>query len=369
METNYSTLYKKSKDGKIKSWSISVITNENVKPIVRIITGFIGKKMTIFDLTINIGKNIGKSNETSVYAQALEVSNSKLNSKLNSGYTTDQSGISDNVLTLPMLAQSYTEHHSKIKFGAFYQPKLDGVRALYQFKNNQLHSRGLKIFPHLEHILKELKGVDTSINLDGELYSDILTFQEISGIVRKVKLNKKDIEMVEKIQYRVYDIISPLNYEERLLILKKFFKSNNFKSVFLVETKVIESHDDIKQIHDNLVKKGYEGMILRNKLGGYEIDKRSYNLQKIKLFDDAEFEIVNFKDGTGKEEKAVIWICITKEGKTFAARPIGSISERKKAYKIADKSIGKMMTIRHFGFTEEKIPRFPIAYNIRESGY
>ena len=101
--------------------------------------------------------------------------------------------------------------------------------------------------------------------------------------------------------------------------------------------------------------------MLRNKKGSYQQDTRSYNLQKYKSFDDSEYQVVSFKDGVGKEKDAVIWIFKTSENKTFDARPIGSILERKKIYKNANDYIGKFITVKHFGLTDDLIPRFPVS--------
>jgi ATP-dependent DNA ligase len=357
-------LYKKIQSGKIKSWSINVINNNNTV-IVRIISGIVDGKMVTFDSEITQGKNIGRTNETSLLEQGENDAKSKFNKKLDQGYTLNKNGESSCNIILPMLAQNYDKFHNKIVYPAFYQPKLDGVRAIYQ--NNLLYSRGRKKFPHLEHILKDLKG--TSYILDGELYSDNLTFQEINGIVRKVTLNRKDIELSKNIQYRVYDIVSPLNFEKRLDLLNKIFKDNNFNYVFMVDTNILNSNEQVKNIHDNFVRQGYEGMIIRNKLGKYDEDARSNNLQKVKIFDDAEFEIIDFRDGTGKESGAIIWQLATEYGKVFNARPIGTIEERKKMYKNGHKYIGKRMNVKYFGLTDTGIPRFPIAQYIRDLNY
>ena len=356
------TLFNKGKNGKIKKWDICVNKIDESKSVIVTTTGFIDGKMTIFEVIITNGKNIGKSNETSIYEQAFLEANSKWNKKVDSGYTIDRSGISSETqLVFPMLAMNFDKDFKKIQFpNVFCQPKLDGVRAVYE--NGSFHSRKLKLFPHLDHIENELKNANTNgLLFDGELYSDLIPFQVISGIVSKKTLNEIDRETITKIQFRVYDIISDLNFKDRFNILSKFFKENSLKNVFLVET--TECNDAIiaKEKHDNYVKNGYEGLMLRNKIGGYEINTRSYNLQKYKSFDDSEYKVVSFKDGVGKESGAVIWVFTTKDNKLFDSRPIGSISERKRIYKIADQYIDKFITVKHFGLTDNLIPRFPVS--------
>jgi DNA ligase-1 len=361
-------IYSKLKTGKVKIWKIRVIhdiSNKN-NAIIKIETGLIDGKMTIFEVIISKGKNIGRSNETTPLQQAELEAISKRQKKIDTGYTDNVSGITKCNLIKPMLAQNYKDQYSKIVFPAFWQRKLDGLRGVYQ--NGSIHSRGLKKYPHLEFIIEELK--NTKLVLDGELYSDKLTFEEISGIVRKKKLSIDDLLMLHKIEYRVYDIIEDKNFEDRVKTLETFFKENTFKYVKLVKTNVLTNDSKVKEIHDSVVKEGYEGIMIRNKLGVYQKDTRSYNLQKYKDFDDTEFKIIGFKDGVGKEANAIIYICETLEGKKFDARPKGTILERKKLYKEGPALIGKMITIKFFGYTNDNIPRFPISNLLpRETDY
>lgn len=351
----FPTLFNQTKNGKVKQWTISV----NEHSVINTKTGFVDGKMTTFEVEITKGKNIGKTNETTTYQQAIFEAESKWKKKNDAGYTINESGIVK-TLVFPMLAMNFEKDFKKIDFpNVLCQPKLDGIRAV--FENGCFHSRKLKLFPHLEHLENELKNVKHI--LDGELYSDVLPFQVISGIVRKETLNDIDHETIKHIQFRVYDIVNKDSFEKRYDLIKTFFQNNikNFKYIHIVETSECKNAQEAKEKHDLYVKNGYEGLMLRNKNGKYEENSRSYNLQKYKSFDDSEYEVVSFKDGVGKEKDAVIWILKTLENKTFDARPIGSITERKRIFKIANQYIGTFITIKHFGLTDDKIPRFPIS--------
>jgi len=350
-------LYNETKSGKIKQWVIKVIKIGN-KSIIVINTGFIDGKITTFEVEITTGKNLGKANETTAHQQALLEAKSKYNKKIDSGYTTNKTGKSK-TLVYPMLAQDFKKHSNKLKFPDVYsQPKLDGIRAIYEEK--KFHSRKLKIFPHLDHLIKELNGIN--LILDGELYCHGLNLEVISGIVQKETLSEADIVTLNKIKFMVYDIVNDEIYSKRLEFLKKFFKEKNFKNIVFVETKLISSKEEAKIEHDQFVSKGYEGLILRNSNGKYEQNSRSYSLQKYKVFDDSEFEVIDFTEGKGKEKGAIIWIFKTKENKTFDARPIGSIEERKRIYKKGKDYIGKFVTVKYFGLTENKIPKLPVSH-------
>ncbi len=355
-------LHNTNKAGKAQIWKIYVEKGTNSSVIVTK-HGLVDGKITTAETTITEGKNLGKANATDHYTQAISEANYKWELKKRQGYYIEKADkLEKGKIYLPMLAHSYDKRGKDITFPAFCQAKLDGIRAIYNPNYNKLQSRTGKIFPGLNHIVEELSS--HSLILDGELYSDTLTFQEISGIVRKEKLTDKDLVISQQIKLVVYDLIHEGDYIERLSILKEFFKNNKLKHIQLLKTEVCKSGDDIKEFHDKYVKEGYEGLIIRNYKGVYE-HTRSKNLQKYKNFDDDEFKIVGFTEGTGIEKGLVIWECETKQGKKFHVRPQGTHPERKKLFKNGKQYIGKMLTVKFFGYTDDGLPRFPIGIALR----
>lgn len=360
-------LHNTNKAGKAQTWKIYVERGIDSSVIVTK-HGLVDGKITTAETVITEGKNIGKANATDHYTQAISEANYKWELKKRQGYYEQEADkLEKGKIYLPMLAHSYEKRGKDIIFPAFCQSKLDGIRAIYNSNYKKLQSRTGKIFPGLSHIVNELKTVmgDSPIILDGELYSDELTFQEISGIVRKEKLTDKDLEISDKIRFIVYDIMNNKDYSDRLNDLKEFFKKNKLKYTNLLKTEICSSPEQIKIFHDKYVEEGYEGLIIRNYKGPYEYT-RSKNLQKYKEFEDDEFKIVGFAEGTGIEKGLVKWECETKEGKRFRARPRGNHSQRKKLFKNGDKHIGKMLTVRFFGYTDDCIPKFPVGITIRD---
>jgi DNA ligase-1 len=353
-------LYSLSSTGKVKVWLIRV---EGTKIITSY--GYENGKMQETTTEIKAGKNKGRSNETTAEEQAQFEARSKWNKKHNEGYSEKLSNaapttveaveekkvVSSGSKVLPMLALDYNKRGHDIKFPCYVQAKLDGVRCIYN--NGILSSRLGKAFPALAHIKNELKTVGITAILDGELYSDTLGFQEIVGIVKK---EKPDPAKEIQIKYVLYDIVSDKDYTERLEMLKALPK---MKSITVLKTEVCKDASQVKVFHDKYVADGYEGVILRNKVGGYQIKHRSKNLQKYKEFQDAEYRITGFTEGVGNEAGLIIWECVTEQGNKFSVRPHGTREERAKLFANGSKYLGKKLTVKFQELTDDGIPRFP----------
>ena len=278
-----------------------------------------------------------------------------------------------------MTALSFDKHGSKIVFPAIVQRKLDGVRCLSWTASNGdviMMSRRNNPFYGLDHIRQEIKSLNLPHNiiLDGELYAhgDKMTFQKLSGLIRRQTVSAADAKEVEKIRYHVYDMID-LNDRMKPFKDRHKFLENNVgvsKPVYLdvVENFTVANKEEGDKRHSQFVQEGYEGLMFRNIDSPYQ-GKRSAHLQKYKKFDDSEFKVIGFEEARGKDAGTVIWVLETASGEQFRARPKGTMAARAQMFKqvsnLPATYIGKMMTIKYFGLTDAGIPRFPIAIALR----
>lgn len=365
------TLYKRTSKGKVQQNKI-IVFDRGVEAAIKTFRGYTDGKITCDEPTlITEGKNIGKANETSILEQAMLEAKSKWNKKRDEGYCLSIEETMNNVVILPMLASKYKDQKKHIKFPAFLQRKFDGTRCLISKKQDgsvSLMTRGGKEFPGLNHIRDAIKDVlEVGQFIDGELYSHEITFQEIVGLVKRETPKPGDEQKVKLIGVRAYDcfkIGTDEDFETRYSVLEKLI--SGIDKFELVENIEVFSDAEIMPLHDKFVLEGYEGAIIRNKKGFYELDNRSKNLQKIKVFDDAEFEVVGYKEGSGNETGCVVWRCKTKEDKEFDCRPRGIRSQRMDWFENGEKYIGKMLTVRYFGFTDDNKPRHPVGIIFRD---
>lgn len=363
------TLYCKSKTGKTQLWNIEVIG-----ATIHVSYGYEGGAVTSNVKTITAGKNIGKKNETTPEQQATSEARSLWDKKKTGGYAeslvdahvpavASDGAMAVHAAILPMLAHDFHKRGKDITFPCYVQAKLDGVRCI--FRNGALTSRQGKPFPNMEHITRDLEGVD--LVLDGELYSDTLNFQQFVGLVRKAKHTPAEIELLKQVKYWVYDCVNDAPFESRINTLMGMFGEKKYDHVKLLPTDRCDTKAELKGWHDRFVAEGKEGLIIRNTTGLYQLAARSKDLQKYKEFEDGEFTVVGYTDGVGSEKGLVIWVCETKDKKTFHVRPRGTHEERGALFdKYAEDFIGKPLTVRYQELTDDGIPRFPVGIAFRD---
>lgn len=260
---------------------------------------------------------------------------------------------------LPMLAHRWRPDRFPGQ-RVFVQPKLDGVRMLAGMVNGRIKlcTRTGKEVKSMGHIIPEIsKILEEDEFLDGEVYSDTLPFQQISGKFRKH-------ETCEELKFHVFDMFKTSSdgrgFRERFVESKV----SNLKYVSPVESWYIPGNQ-IMHYHEKFAREGYEGIIIRHPSGPYECGFRSQYLMKHKVFDDDEFEIVGCEEGTGRDEGTAIFRCKCDAGE-FGVRPMGTHEVRKEYFDNQENYIGKKLTVKYQGKSTVGIPRFPIGIGIRD---
>jgi DNA ligase-1 len=367
-------LFKRSTSGKISTWQIWV-----VDAAIFTRSGYVGMKMKETKDIIKAGKNIGKKNETTPHDQAILEAQAKVDKQLDRGYVWDAgdaaSGKVDDCVEgafYPMLAKSFDDHGSKINFPCFVQPKLDGLRATCI--GGQFFSRSRKPFNVLKHLTDEIVrlGLD-EVQLDGELYNHDYR-DEFETIVGAIKRDKPS-EQSALIQYHIYDAKILGDYRDRKEYLDYLReRCADSKHLVFVETRIVKTLSEARVSYEDFMEQGYEGAMLRNLLGEYEDNKRSSNLQKLKEFQDSEFEIVDVLEGRGALQGCVgKFVCRIDDqhGERNFKSVLSGKNVReflKKAFE--DRSLweGKWMTVQHQGWTrKDRKPRFPVGLRLRDA--
>jgi len=372
MET-FPPLYKDNKE-----WRIEVVKKED-GCILRTEHGRCGGKKIVHERLVTVGKQ-GRT----VLEQAIQEARSKhrlkMEKDLYSLTLSSSPGSESMLLSLsrcsfrPMLAQTFhPEKKITMSFPCFVQPKYDGIRAVCMMmdtmeKELRLYTRtGLLIctlnFPEIQEWMKEHPGVV----LDGELWSPDLSFEVLSGLLRRKNL----VGLPASVGYYVFDLFHgdhpTMSFRERQARLEGLYESTSFP-ICRVPTWDVSNVEEAIELHDRIVvEEDMEGIMLRDPDSVYRTSHRSQGLQKFKRFQDAEFEIVGFREAEGNDKGTVLWICKTckSKEKTFSVRPRGTREARTKMLQDAPRMIGKPLTCLYQELSSDGIPRFPVGKGVR----
>lgn len=370
VDGEFPTLYSLNSDGSIQCWTISVKGSRIIRTY-----GREGGAVQVTEDVVGSGKNIGRSNETSAEEQALLEATSAWEKKQKSGYNVSRRSAAAGKVSSahisggvePMLAHKWKDHSGKISYPAHMQPKLDGIRCIAIIRDGvcTLWTRTRKPITSVPHITEAVLSVfgARDVVLDGELYNHDMrdNFEEIVSLVRKEDPDRR----CREVQYHIYDVVIPDGFgkRSRWLASHAAAAARGGGSIVLVPTQVVGSPEEVIGHFTASRLAGYEGSMIRND-APYE-HKRSYNLQKIKEFDDAEFQIIGVESGRGRMSDCAMLVCSCRGGE-FRCKMEGSFDMLKRILQKPKSVIGKMLTVRFQGFTGGNIPRFPVGVSIRD---
>ncbi len=218
--------------------------------------------------------------------------------------------------------------------GSYVQPKLNGVRALYQ--NGHFQSRDEipwkpAVLRHLSETLRAL--VPENVILDGELYKHGWPLQKINGAISVVR--DEPNEDTVQVEYHIFDQVSyGKSFFSRFLPIMNLL--SNLDQVKVVRTCPLIDADAANKYYSEFVSLGYEGMMYRVGDCPYTKPKqpshasfsrrkflsdknnRTWHLLKRKAWLDDEFEIIGQEEGEGKRaEMTGAFVCVTATGQQF----------------------------------------------------
>lgn len=302
-------------------------------------------------------KNIGKSNETTATEQALVEAKAYWEKKCKANYSTNESA--PVIVNLPMKVHTYEKQYKKIEFPCFESPKLNGVNATYKWIDDGLVllSRGGENYPlidqHLEDIQKIMEDLEVN-ELNGEIYIHGLPLQDITSAVKKYN------EHTSKLEFHIFDIPAYKSEYTRRLDAMRSIAETEFVKVVPAGTAF--NHEELDTLHDDYVKEGYEGLMVRNGKGLYVHNTRSYDVQKLKKAQDAEFKVVGHNiDKNGH----AVFICEAGD-KTFKVKLKGTAEERLAMAAKAESYYNQWLKIEFEMYSKDNIPLKPVGIMFRE---
>ena len=405
-------LFRKAKSGAILQWGIEVVGST-----IHTYHGHVGGSIQHGEDTITEGKNIGRSNATTPEQQAEAEAEARHTKQRKRGYVDSleaaEAGEVDDLITggiEPMLApnKSYPKDDDikkAIKFPAFYQPKLDGMRCIAIVEDGvcTLWSRTRKPILSVPHVVEAYEKAFQlgRFVFDGELYNHEFRaeFEELISLLRK---DEPDAEgKYLQAEHHVYDLPEADgtvcsrggNIGDVKISMADAFSVRNAAlddctdsfggPIKRVRTIVVASWSDLIEAYEASLVAEYEGGMARNVAASYESGKRSKNLQKMKEFIAHEFEIVDVEEGRGKAAGHVgAFVCRTAPGtypedelgaplageepQTFNVTPKMTYDRRRELFEHPEQWRGKQLTVRFKRWTAYKKPYIPTGRAIRD---
>lgn len=230
------------------------------------------------------------------------------------------------------LATDSAKHEKKLQGRKIIEPKLDGIRALALVDKHfvdktkvVIYSRSGKVLENFGHIEEQLSEClklwysgtpwqDNRIDkfiFDGEIVSD--NFQALMKQARR----KSDIDTTKSV-FNIFDVI-PLAYfnkgkwsmtqEKRtydwLGSLRNRVNANcqslHIIDPFVVDLDTAEGHNQMHRYATDMVKMGYEGIMIKDVDAPYEC-KRSTSWLKWKPTITLDLTLVGMEEGTGRNK-------------------------------------------------------------------
>ena len=265
----------------------------------------------------------------------------------------------------PMLAKQYHKHRDKVKFPCMVQPKIDGLRLLWDGETCTSRTGKDSItVPPL--VLKELQEHWADRPLDGELYCPDMTFEEISGALRR----HEESDDLARIKYWVFDTPNESAFELREDTLRErvnwmshssTLRGDDLKDypLVLVPTWFAESSEKIDVLQDYCLNKGFEGIMIRDPESMYE-HKRTTALLKYKKIETIQGIVRGFKPGKGKHEGRLGALVLVLPGDVEVSVGTGFDDDtRQDIWDNQNTVRGRSVLIEYQEKTKYNVPRFP----------
>ncbi len=240
------------------------------------------------------------------------------------------------------------------------QPKLNGIRAIWNPASGELLTRNGNTIKSADHIVDQIKGWNLDgFALDGELYTNRISFQELNGLCRRQSTSEETMIL----EYHVFDMaVDGVDLEDRMALVNNIGETSHIKKVGFDSP---ENHDEIRALYKTYLGQGYEGIILRKK-GSYYSHGRTSDLLKIKPVLDMEAQLIGFapakEDDSKNKDTFGSLILRLSNGVGFYC---GGISDTARQELWDKKPLGAMVNFKYGAMSDNGTPVFPRYSYIR----
>lgn len=262
----------------------------------------------------------------------------------------------------------------------FVTEKFDGIRCVCIIENNnpRFFTRQGKEIGGLVDIQNDIKNMDkNNMVLDGELlfsgeYEDSGDqYRKTTKIVNSKSEDKKNII------FHIFDMLSVKEFKDGKS--EKVYKDRRKSINQIKETENVKvapilyqgtDHTQVTQVAQQMIDNKREGVMV-NRNDVYEC-KRTKSLLKVKEFNDADLEIVDYQEGRGENVGKLGAFVVKYKNNIVNVGSGYSKEQREEFWKIRDELIGRVIKVKYFEESENSNGllslRFPVFIELREKG-
>jgi DNA ligase-1 len=202
----------------------------------------------------------------------------------------------------PQLAPNEKVDLSTLKYSLLASTKLDGIRCI--LKEGEILSRSLKQIQckQLRERLEPLRkfSEENNVIFDGEIYSPKLNFQEITHFTMTKDLS--DEELPDHLRFYCFDMLDKLNdpFEIRNDKMEGIIGLYN-QIAYPVEQREVNSAKEVETYFEEVLKDGYEGLILRDPESLYKCGRGTIKegiIFKVKPFLEIDAQVIGVVQAT-----------------------------------------------------------------------
>lgn len=243
---------------------------------------------------------------------------------------------------------------AKIHLPAFSQTKSDGMYVDIIVPVNDLvvyRSRNCEVKKYNDQVT-DGQFIPGFVYMGEALYKDedgsIMSRKDGNG-----RLNADDVD-TSRIVYVLWDIVPIDDYMARRCAIKYATRLNTLKlalkgttdNLRLVNTKVVNSVQEIIDHFKGEVFKGEEGTVIKNQDGEWA-DHTSPDQVKCKIEFECELEIIALEEGTGKNKGRLgAAVCASSDRKLVTGVGIGFSDKQRKELWDDPATVGKIITVK-----------------------
>ena len=188
----------------------------------------------------------------------------------------------------PFLAVSWEK--DSCTFPKWASVKLDGIRCV--IKDGELLARSLKPIRNrnLRIHFKQLLNLSAQgLTFDGEIYDHDLEFREIASVV-----NSEDKPVPPSLQFHAFDLVYDEVFRKRWAVLNSL--ASHTDNCEVVAQKPVNSLEEVDSLFETVLKKGYEGLILRDPEAPYKMGRSTVKqgwMLKVKPFETFDSKVLD----------------------------------------------------------------------------